>query len=198
MRIVFGIGNPGHHYATNRHNVGFLALDYYTSQKKLEYSPSRGSYYQANGLYSDIKFLLVKPSTYVNRSGIAAKEILDAYNLKTEDILVICDDTNLNFGMLRVRLSGGDGGHNGLASIIYNLNSNYFPRIRIGVGRSAEKGNLADFVLSDFNKDETQKLQPIFEKTVLLIDEFIAGGSKAMLDLNSKINLIDKDKADNQ
>ena len=91
--------------------------------------------------------------------------------------MVICDDTNLNIGTLRVRLAGGDGGHNGLASIIYNLNSNYFPRIRIGVGQSAEKGSLADFVLSDFNENEIRKLQPAFENTILLIEEFILGGS---------------------
>jgi PTH1 family peptidyl-tRNA hydrolase len=197
LRTVFGIGNPGHHYAANRHNVGFLILDYYASKKKIEFSPSKGEYFQASGSIGEIKFLLIKPTTYVNRSGIAAKEVFDSHNLEPEDILVICDDTNLNTGTLRVRLAGGDGGHNGLASIIYNLNSNYFPRIRIGVGQSAEKVSLADFVLSDFNENEIRKLQPAFENTILLIEEFISGGSKAMLDLNSKLSLDDRDNTNN-
>jgi len=197
LRTVFGIGNPGHHYATNRHNVGFLILDYYASKKKIEFSPSKDDYYQAAGSMGETKFLLIKPATYVNRSGIAAKEVFDIHNLQTEDLLVICDDTNLNLGTLRVRLSGGDGGHNGLASIIYNLNSNYFPRIRIGVGQNAEINSLADFVLSDFNKYEIRKLQPVIEKTVLLLDEFITGGNRAMLDLNSKLNLTDRENTNN-
>jgi PTH1 family peptidyl-tRNA hydrolase len=90
-------------------------------------------------------------------------------------------------------LSGGDGGHNGLASIIYHLNSNNFPRIRIGVGQSFKKDGLAEYVLSDFNENEIEMLKSLFEKAVLLVDEFIAGGSKAMLDLNSKLNLNEKD-----
>jgi PTH1 family peptidyl-tRNA hydrolase len=172
LRTVFGIGNPGHHYAANRHNVGFLILDYYASKKKIEFSPSKGEYFQASGSIGEIKFLLIKPTTYVNRSGIAAKEVFDSHNLEPEDILVICDDTNLNTGTLRVRLAGGDGGHNGLAS-------------------------LADFVLSDFNENEIRKLQPAFENTILLIEEFISGGSKAMLDLNSKLSLDDRDNTNN-
>ena len=197
MRTVFGIGNPGHHYAANRHNIGFLILDYYASKKKIEFSPSKGEYFQASGSINEIEFLLIKPTTYVNRSGIAAKELIDSYNLEPEDLLVICDDTNLNIGTLRVRLTGGDGGHNGLASIIYNLNSNYFPRIRIGVGQSTDKSSLADYVLSDFNENEIRKLHPTFENTVLLIEEFITGGSKAMLDLNSKLILDNKDNTNN-
>ena len=197
MRTILGIGNPGHHYASNRHNIGFLILDFFASKKKIEFIPSKGDYYQANGSIGNRKFLLIKPTTYVNRCGIAAKELFNSHNLLTEEILVICDDTNLSLGSVRVRLSGGDGGHNGLASIIYYLNSNYFPRIRIGVGQNAEIDRLADFVLSDFNKDEIQKLQPAIEKTVLLIEEFVKGGSKAMLDLNSKLNLTDSKNTNN-
>ena len=123
--------------------------------------------------------------------------VFDIHNLQTEDLLVICDDTNLSLGSVRVRLSGGDGGHNGLASIIYNLNSNYFPRIRIGVGQSTDKSSLANYVLSDFNENEIRKLQPTFENTILLIEEFITGGSKAMLDLNSKLILNNKNNTNN-
>jgi PTH1 family peptidyl-tRNA hydrolase len=198
LRIIFGIGNPGRSYAANRHNAGFLALDFIASEKRIEFSPSVGSYFSSEGLWGGDKYMLVKPATFVNKSGIAAKEIIEKYNLQVEDFLVVCDDINLNLGALRVRLSGGDGGHNGLASLIYHLNSNNFPRIRIGVGQSPEKNSLADFVLSDFNEIEIQNLHPVYEKTILLIEEFVKGGSKAMLDLNSKLNPGTKENKQNE
>ncbi len=197
MRTVFGIGNPGRIYAANRHNAGFLFLDYYASKKKLEFLPSKGDYFKAEAAIGESKYLLIKPTTFVNNSGNAAKEIVEIYGLRSEDFLVICDDINLNLGTLRVRLSGGDGGHNGLASIIYHLNSNNFPRIRIGVGQSFKKDGLVEYVLSDFRENEIEMLESLFEKAVLLVDEFFAGGSKAMLDLNSKLNLNENDNTNN-
>jgi PTH1 family peptidyl-tRNA hydrolase len=193
LRAVFGIGNPGSSYSANRHNAGFLFLDYYASKKKLEFLPSKADYFKAEASIGESKYVLIKPTTYVNNSGNAANEVIETYNLQSDDFLVICDDINLNLDTLRVRLSGGDGGHNGLASIIYHLNSNNFPRIRIGVGQSFKNDGLAEYVLSDFNENEIEALKSLFEKAVLLVDEFLAGGSKAMLDLNSKLNLNEKD-----
>ena len=188
MRVIFGIGNPGHRYSNNRHNAGFLLLDFVASQKSLSFLSAKGDYHYAKGIACDTNFLLIKPTTFVNNCGFASKQVTDEYDLPIEDFLVVCDDTSLDLGTVRVRLSGGDGGHNGLASIIYNLNSNGFPRIRIGVGQSLNKNGLVEYVLSDFTTDEVTKLRNIFEKATSLIDEFISGGSKAMLDLNSKMN----------
>jgi PTH1 family peptidyl-tRNA hydrolase len=188
LRVIFGIGNPGGRYERNRHNAGFLFLDFYAAKNSLEFLPSKGDYFKAAGSIADSQFVLIKPTTYVNNSGFAAKQIVDENKIQSEDFLTICDDTNLNTGTLRLRLSGGDGGHNGLASVIYNLNSNNFPRIRIGVGKGLTKGSLADYVLSDFNDEEIQILNGAFEKILLLVNEFIVGGSKAMLDLNSSLN----------
>ncbi|MBT8377762.1 MAG: aminoacyl-tRNA hydrolase [Ignavibacteria bacterium] len=197
MHTIFGIGNPGSSYTANRHNTGFLFLDFFAAKIGIKFTPSKGNFYSAEGSASGIKFLLVKPTTFVNKSGIAAREVLYTYQLPTENLLVICDDTNLNLGTLRVRLSGGDGGHNGLASIIYQLSSNDFPRIRIGVGQNFEKNGLAEYVLSNFNETDLKELKPVFEKTLLLAEEFIIGGSNAMLDLNSKLNTIEQNNNNN-
>ncbi|MBE0528204.1 MAG: aminoacyl-tRNA hydrolase, partial [Thermoleophilia bacterium] len=117
--------------------------------------------------------------------GIAARQVFDKYNLAPKDFLVVCDDTNLKNNILRVRLSGGDGGHNGLSSIIYHLITDQFPRIRIGIGSNSADEDLADYVLSEFSKSELEEFQTTFSKGVQLIEEFIIGGSKKMLEANS-------------
>lgn len=193
MRVIFGIGNPGRRYERNRHNAGFLFLNFYAAKNSLEFLPSKGDYFKAAGSIANSQFVLIKPTTYVNNSGIAAKQIVDEYNIQADNFLTICDDTNLDIGTPRLRLSGGDGGHNGLASVIYNLNSNNFSRIRIGVGKGLAEGSLVDYVLSDFNDEEIQILSGVFNKTALLVNEFVIGGSKAMLDLNSTFNKTEND-----
>ena len=121
MRVIFGIGNPGIRYENTRHNAGFLLLDFFAQRKSLSFKETTGEYFEAEGNISDKHYILIKPTTYVNNSGIAARQDIDKYSLPIEDFLVVCDDTNLKNYLLRVRLSGSDGGHNGLNSIIYHL-----------------------------------------------------------------------------
>ena len=175
MRIILGIGNPGRRYSFNRHNVGFMFLDYIAVKESLSFLPSKGD------------------ATYVNDSGKAALQALQFNNSNIEDLLVIVDDLNLNFSEFRVRASGGDGGHNGIASIIYHLNSDKFPRIRIGIN-NAEKDSHVDFVLSDFSKDEKNSLTNIFDDCMTLTRGFIEGGIKKMMDINSTL----KDSSNNK
>jgi len=185
LRVIFGIGNPGIRYEFTRHNAGFLLLDYLAKKKSLNFQASTGEYLEAVGKLSDQNFVLVKPVTFVNNSGLAAKQIFEKYNLLPEEFLVICDDTNLKNFEWRVRLSGGDGGHNGLSSLIYHLISDQFPRIRIGIGTNPTDTVLSDYVLSDFSKDELEEYKSTFKKCFILIEEFILGGSKKMLEANS-------------
>ena len=185
MRVIFGIGNPGIRYEFTRHNAGFLLLDYLAEKFSLNFKPSTGEYLEAAGSLSEQKFSLVKPVTFVNNSGLAAKQIFEKYDLIPEEFLVICDDTNLKNFEWRVRLSGGDGGHNGLSSLIYHLMSDQFPRIRIGIGTNPTDTVLSDYVLSDFSNDELEEYQNTFNKCSVLIEEFIVGGSKKMLEANS-------------
>lgn len=185
MRVIFGIGNPGIRYEFTRHNAGFLLLDYFAKKKSIDFKKSTGDYFEAIGEISDQKFSLIKPETYVNESGIAAKQIFEKNNLSPEEFLVVCDDTNLNNYDLRIRLAGGDGGHNGLSSIIYHLMTEQFPRVRIGIGNNPPDKALSDYVLSEFSKNELQEYQTTFSKCAILLEEFIVGGTKKMLEANS-------------
>jgi len=193
LRVIFGIGNPGIRYEFTRHNAGFLLLDYFANKLSIKFKESTGEYLQSKGSFSGQDFLLVKPVTYVNNSGIAAKQIFEVYKLIPEEFLVLCDDTNLMNYDLRVRLSGSDGGHNGLSSLIYHLMTDQFPRIRIGIGSNPPESELSDYVLSEFSKSELEECQKTFSKCSTLIEEFIIGGNKKMLEANSLLN-----KSENQ
>lgn len=185
MRVIFGIGNPGSRYENTRHNAGFLLLDYFAQKKLISFKESKGQYLEGSANISGEDFVLVKPVTYVNNSGAAAKQIFEKYSIGPEDFLVVCDDTNLNNYVFRIRLSGGDGGHNGLNSIIYHLVTDQFPRIRIGIGSNPENTLLSDYVLSEFSNSELEEFKKTFDKVSHLIEEFIIGGSRKMLEANS-------------
>ena len=185
MRIVFGIGNPGIRYQHTRHNAGFLFLDFFADKNLIGFKETTGDFLEASGKIGDQNYSLIKPVTFVNNSGVAAKQVIDKYGIESEDFLVVCDDTNLDEYVIRVRLSGGDGGHNGLNSVIYHLITDNFPRIRIGIGKSPDENNLADYVLSEFTKNEIEEYKTVFKKSSSLIDSFIAGGNKKMLETNS-------------
>jgi len=185
LRVIFGIGNPGIRYEYTRHNAGFLLLDYFSKKNTIRFKEASGDYLEASGKIEDQEYSLIKPVTFVNDCGLAAKQVYDKYDIEPEDFLVVCDDSNLENYTTRVRLSGSDGGHNGLTSIIYHLMSERFPRIRIGIGKSSIPENLANYVLSEFSKSELDKYNNTFETCALLIESFIIGGTKKMLEANS-------------
>ena len=188
MRAVLGIGNPGKKYEDTRHNIGFIILDKFAEKNKLYFKASKGEYYIAGSEINASPFFLIKPTTYVNLSGIAAKEFLDSYNVKLHDILVVTDDINLEPGKIRIRKSGGDGGHNGIASIIHHLQSDQFPRLRFGIGNDFEKGEMAEFVLDKFSDADQKNINPAIKTTLEIIDHFIEGGLDTALNFFSKIN----------
>lgn len=196
MRLILGIGNPGNRYKHNRHNLGFLVLDYFASLNSLSFLPSKGDYYYSRGSIDECEFQLIKPTTYVNNSGIAAKQAMNDNNAELKDLLIIHDDVNLPFPEIRLKIKGGDGGHNGISSIIYHLESEEFARIRIGIGNNYEKGELADYVLSDFTATEFEQLEKYFKTTGNLMTEFIKGGINGMLDANSMLPGQNSDNSD--
>ena len=187
MRILLGIGNPEGRYSFNRHNIGFMLLDYFAKEHSVTFKPSKFDYYFAKGKLSSNPFLLMKPTTYVNNSGIAALQAVKKYETDIEDFLVIVDDVNLQFADIRVRKSGGDGGHNGINSIIFHLQNDQFPRLRIGIGNNFDEGKMADYVLTDFNEEEKKVLPATFKTGTALLEEFIIGGLDRMLDANSQL-----------
>jgi PTH1 family peptidyl-tRNA hydrolase len=177
MKIVLAQGNPGIKYEHTRHNVGFLALDFYASKQKIEFQSK--SKFHADIAETSIdgdKVLLVKPTTFYNETGKAARALADFYKVETTDILVIHDELALPFGTLRTREKGSDAGNNGIKSLNAHLGENY-ARIRVGTHNEiADKQGSYDFVLSKFSAEESEKLQKdIFPKISDLIDDFVSG-----------------------
>ncbi len=187
MRAVLGIGNIGLRYQRNRHNAGFLVLDYFAQNRSIKFKAAKGDYYFCEGDLNQVQYFLIKPSNYVNNSGVAALQFLEKHKIDISDLLVVCDDVNMKMGKLRVRKSGGDGGHNGLASIIYHLNSDQFTRLRIGIGSDFNEGELSSYVLDDFSENDAKILKTVLKDSSLLVEEFIVGGIEALLNANSKL-----------
>ncbi|MDO5028409.1 MAG: aminoacyl-tRNA hydrolase [Bacillota bacterium] len=164
MKVIAGLGNPGKDYARTRHNVGFMVIDKLI--EKLSASPYKIKFqaFISETTIGGEKVLLVKPQTYMNNSGNSLREILDFYKIPSEDLIVIYDDIDIGFSTIRIRKKGSAGSHNGMKSIIYQIQSDTFPRIRIGVGQKHPQQDLANFVLSNFSKEE-------FEEIDLAVDQ---------------------------
>jgi peptidyl-tRNA hydrolase, PTH1 family len=193
VRLILGIGNPGERYRNNRHNVGFMFLNYFADKYSLSFIPSRNDYYFAEHKIEESYFSLIKPSNYVNNSGFSIAQALSHYHASVDDLLVIHDDVYLPIGLYRLKLSGGNGGHKGVSSIIYHLSSEDVARIRIGVGgEDFSQDRIAEYVLSDFSNQEEKLLSKEFELCLTLVESFILGGKKQLLDSNSMITKLNK------
>jgi PTH1 family peptidyl-tRNA hydrolase len=153
MKVIVGLGNPGARYAGTRHNVGFAVVDWLATAPGTSRPLGRFNAEIRERLEEETKVLLVKPQSFMNLSGRSVREVLDFYQVPTEELLVICDDFNLPLGKLRIRSKGREGGHNGLRDIINHLGTMAFPRLRIGVG-PPEKGQAIDHVLGRFQPSE--------------------------------------------
>lgn len=173
MKLIVGLGNPGNQYNFTRHNSGFLALDFYFKTHGLnwESKPKFGAIYAREG---DTFF--IKPQDYYNESGRAVREFVKFYKINLSDILVVCDDFNLEFGKLRSRLVGSAGGNNGLKSVISELGTEEFSRLRIGTGNDELRRKVGDvdFVLSKYTPDEKAALPEVLGAVSARIDEFLA------------------------
>ena len=153
--LIVGLGNSGEAYRKTRHNLGFMVLDKLAAETNSHFSDC-DKFWIASSKLCQKNRLLMKPSTYMNLSGIAVSSGLVLYNIALSNLIVICDDFNLPFGTIRIRPKGSDGGQNGLRSIISEIGTNEFIRVRIGIGSTMQ--NSADYVLSNFTDDEQSKL----------------------------------------
>ena len=172
MKMVVGLGNPGNKYNFTRHNIGFLTLDFYFKLNHLDWGakPHLGA---ITGRRGDILF--VKPQEFYNNTGEVVQRIAKYYKVATPDILVICDNFDLEFGKVRQRSSGAAGGNNGLKSLDQHLGTSDYPRIRIGTGNDELRAKMGDidFVLSKFAPEEKAKLPEVLGEVCGKIDEFI-------------------------
>lgn len=174
--IIVGLGNIGKEYENTHHNVGFMALDKVANANKLDFKIEKKFQAMiAEYIYKGEKHLLVKPTTYMNNSGIAIKLILDYYKKDINDVFIIYDDLDLPTGSMRIRKSGSAGGHNGIKSIISNLSSENFSRLRIGIKKEKEIDTIS-YVLSKFSKSEKEIVDKTLEKMPNLVDDLLNHG----------------------
>lgn len=163
MKAVVGLGNPGIRYAQTKHNVGFMLVDRIIKNLKLDYrNDFRGK--TAETRIAEERVFFLKPYTFMNLSGLSVAELAGYYKIAGKDILIIHDDMDLPLGKIRLRRKGSSGGHNGLKSIIQELNTQEFWRLKIGVGRPKEDMDVINHVLSNFNKEEAKLLGEILER----------------------------------
>ncbi len=185
--VIVGLGNPGSKYETTRHNTGFMFMDVLADKYDVKLKKIQFKAVTAQAEINGHKCLLVKPQTFMNNSGESVREIVSFYKIPPEKIIVVFDDISLPCGKLRIRRKGSDGGHNGIKSIIYQINSDAFPRIKLGVGEKPHPDyDLADWVLSSFKKDELILMREACEKSVSAVELMVDGDiDKAMSNFNS-------------
>lgn len=186
MKLIVGLGNPGRQYAQTRHNIGFMIIDVLAEKLGIKVDKIKFKSVIGEGFIGTEKVVLAKPQTYMNLSGEALLEMAQWYKLGPQDILVIYDELDLPVGKLRLRMQGSAGGHNGMKSIIYQLQSDEFPRLRIGIGRPQISGmKTADYVLGRFNSDEAEPMTEAIKKAVEAVPRIIdMGVEKVMNEVN--------------
>lgn len=174
MKVIVGLGNPGTKYAGTRHNIGFDTVTALADKYNIKLKDKKFNGLIGEGFIEGEKVMLVQPQTYMNLSGECVGLIAGFYKLEAEDIIVICDDINLDTGRLRIRAKGSAGGHNGLKNIIAHLGTEAFPRIRIGVGEKTEGWDLADYVLARFSGDDEATMRKAIKNAVGAVETWIS------------------------
>jgi PTH1 family peptidyl-tRNA hydrolase len=188
IKLIVGLGNPGRQYEKTRHNAGFLFLD--TLAQEMDCAWSNESRFQglfAEGSVASGKVMLLKPDTFMNRSGQSVGKIARYYKLLPEEILVVHDELDFNPGVVKLKKDGGHAGHNGLRDIIAHLGAKEFYRLRIGIGRPTAGKVVADFVLSSPSKQEWELLVNAFDLSRSFIDQMVVGDMAAVM---SKLNYL--------
>ncbi len=181
MLLLAGLGNPGYRYALTRHNVGFWVIDYLSRELKIPLQTCRRQFFMGRGSYLGCELLLMKPLTFMNRSGLPVAKLAQEHKIALQDVLVIHDDLDLPLGKIRLKGKGGSGGHNGIQSIIFHLQSENFKRLKIGIGRPPTTGDkqvadTADYVLTSFGKEEEEVIEEAVSRAVEAVLHFIAYG----------------------
>jgi PTH1 family peptidyl-tRNA hydrolase len=179
--IIAGLGNPGRDYRDNRHNVGFMVVDRIGEEFGIRLSKFQSRAMTGSGLVEGSKLILAKPQTFMNLSGEAVAALARFYKIPLENLLVIHDDLDLPFGVIRIRPGGGSGGQKGLASIINRLGNENFPRLRIGIGRPVGRMPASDYVLQDFSNSERKQLGGILDSCLGAVKVFVTTGMESAM-----------------
>mgnify|MGYP003089409772 FL=1 len=183
MYIIAGLGNPGSKYENTRHNMGFKAIDAMASEFGIDVNRAKFKGLIGEGRIGSEKVILLKPQTYMNLSGQSVREIMNFYKIPEENLIVIYDDFDLPIGSIRVRKSGGPGTHNGMKSVVQELGSRKFPRVRVGIGSS--DGSTIQFVIGKVGKDEQQILNEAAEAAASAAADIIRIGIENAMNIHN-------------
>ncbi|MBS6503218.1 MAG: aminoacyl-tRNA hydrolase [Clostridium sp.] len=176
MFLIVGLGNPGKEYDGTRHNIGFEAIDYISNKYNIDINRTKFKGVYGEGFINNNKVILLKPTTYMNLSGESIREVMNFYKLENDEVIVIYDDISLEVGKLRIREKGSAGGHNGIKSIIANIGTDIFPRVKIGVGQPTS--DLVSHVLGRFNKEDMDSLIEVIDASSKAVEVIIKDGTK--------------------
>ena len=163
MFVFVGLGNIGDEYSSTKHNAGFWVVNELAKRMNISFKPGKGDYVYAEDHNKGI--VLVKPTTGMNRSGLATRQVVDKWNIEIESLYLIVDDVDLHLGTIRIRPRGGDGCHRGMESVIYQLNENKFPRIRFGIKAEDHKRPAEKYVLKPFLKQDQELAEKMVQRT---------------------------------
>lgn len=178
---MVGLGNPGRDYRETRHNIGFKAIDAFAVKHEIKLNKVQNKAITGSSRIGDARVILVKPQTYMNLSGQAVAALMRYYKVPMENLIVAHDDVDLPFLTIRIRPGGGSAGQKGMASIIKQLGTQEFARLRMGIGRPPGQMNAADYVLQTFSRVEQEQLPPFLERAVDALECFLTDGlEKAM------------------
>lgn len=193
MWLIVGLGNPGKRYEDSRHNIGFMVVDYLARVYRIHLKKGLNAL-RGKGVVQGEDLILAKPQTFMNMSGVAVNALVGYLKIPIENLLVIYDDIDLPYGRLRIRKRGGAGGHRGMESIISQLGTKDFPRVRLGIGRPKGKGqgsgtrqeDIVEYVLDRFNSEEEDELNEILSKAKEAVDTIIRDGIEKAMDRFNK------------
>ncbi|MCX7929242.1 MAG: aminoacyl-tRNA hydrolase [Chlorobi bacterium] len=184
--IVLGLGNPGTEYAATRHNIGYRVAETFVARRGGTFSPAEGPWLEATVRYARQEFAVALPTTYMNRSGIAARKLLARYSTAPDHLIAIVDEYNFPVGRIHLKFGGSDGGHNGIASLIEELGTDRFWRLRCGIGRDFGPGELSDYVLSPFPPDEHPLVDAMIANAVEALERIAKSGiARAASEVNA-------------
>ena len=181
VKLIAGLGNPGEQYQSNRHNLGFLTLDYLAGRHDIPLKKQGFEALFGKGIIGNERILLAKPQTYMNLSGIAIERLVSYFRVDIKDLIVVHDDLDLPFETIRLKKGGGEGGHKGLMSIVQHVGSADFIRVRIGIGKPMRKAMVERYVLSPFAEEEQNAVPSILAVACDVVAEVILSGIEAAM-----------------
>ncbi len=188
MWLIAGLGNPGRRYSGTRHNVGFLVLDRYASRQKTPWQERKGFASIGSHVLGDTRILLVKPQTYMNRSGEVVSEIRETSSVPIDSIIVVHDDMDLPFETMKLKKGGGSGGHRGIESMLWELDSDRFLRVKMGIGRPEAGEQPEDYVLGAFPEEQADRLPQVLERGAEALECILEQGiDRAMNLFNTRV-----------